>query len=54
MKPRFSAFYGTNLESILTNLGTETILVRWHFYPAQRRRNSPGRQKSRYAVYRGE
>ena len=27
MKPRFSAFYGTNLESILTNLGTETILV---------------------------
>ena len=27
MKPRFSAFYGTNLDSILTNLGTETILV---------------------------
>jgi nicotinamidase-related amidase len=27
MKPRFSAFCGTNLESILTNLGTETILV---------------------------
>jgi len=27
MKPRFSAFYGTNLDSILTNLGTETILI---------------------------
>src|SRR5215475_286561 len=27
MKPRFSAFYGTNLDSILTHLGTETILV---------------------------
>ena len=27
MKPRFSAFYGTNLDTILTALGTETILV---------------------------
>jgi biuret amidohydrolase len=27
MKPRFSAFYGTNLNTILTALGTETILV---------------------------
>ena len=27
MKPRFSAFYGTNLDTILTDLGTETILV---------------------------
>ena len=27
MKPRFSVFYGTNLDSILTNLGTEIILV---------------------------
>lgn len=27
MKPRFSAFYGTNLDMILTALGTETLLV---------------------------
>jgi nicotinamidase-related amidase len=27
MKPRFSAFYGTHLDTILTDLGTETILV---------------------------
>ena len=27
MKPRFSAFYGTQLDMILTALGTETILV---------------------------
>jgi nicotinamidase-related amidase len=27
MKPRFSAFYGTHLDTILTALGTETILV---------------------------
>jgi nicotinamidase-related amidase len=27
MKPRFSAFYGTYLDNILTALGTETILV---------------------------
>jgi len=27
MKPRFSAFYGNNLDTILTALGTETILV---------------------------
>jgi len=27
MKPRFSAFYGTPLETILAALGTETILV---------------------------
>jgi nicotinamidase-related amidase len=27
VKPRFSAFYGTNLDSILHALGTETILV---------------------------
>jgi nicotinamidase-related amidase len=27
MKPRFSAFYGTNLDTILTALGTETLLV---------------------------
>jgi nicotinamidase-related amidase len=27
VKPRFSAYYGTNLEGILNALGTETILV---------------------------
>ena len=27
MKPRFSAFYGTNLDGILHALGTETLLV---------------------------
>ena len=27
VKPRFSAYYGTNMESILKSLGTETILV---------------------------
>lgn len=27
MKPRFSAFYGTMLDTILSTLGTETILV---------------------------
>ena len=27
VKPRFSAFYGTNLDGILKSLGTETILV---------------------------
>ncbi|HEY5870862.1 MAG TPA: isochorismatase family cysteine hydrolase [Candidatus Tectomicrobia bacterium] len=27
MKPRFSAFYGTNLDTILAALGTETLLV---------------------------
>jgi nicotinamidase-related amidase len=27
MKPRFSAFYGTHLDTILTDLGAETILV---------------------------
>jgi nicotinamidase-related amidase len=27
VKPRFSAFYGTNLDGILAALGTETILV---------------------------
>ena len=27
VKPRFSAFYGTDLDNILRNLGTETILV---------------------------
>ena len=27
MKPRFSAFYGNNLDTILTALGTETLLV---------------------------
>ena len=27
MKPRFSAFYGTNLDGILTALGTQTLLV---------------------------
>ncbi len=27
VKPRFTAFYGTNLEAILKTLGTETILV---------------------------
>ena len=27
MKPRFSAFYGTNLDGVLRALGTETILV---------------------------
>ena len=27
VKPRFSAYYGTNLEGILKDLGTETILV---------------------------
>ena len=27
MKPRFSAFYGTNLDGILNALGTETLLV---------------------------
>jgi nicotinamidase-related amidase len=27
VKPRFSAFYGTNLDGILSALGTETILV---------------------------
>ena len=27
VKPRFSAYYGTNLEGILKGLGTETILV---------------------------
>ena len=27
VKPRFSAYYGTNIESILKSLGTETILV---------------------------
>jgi len=27
MKPRFSAFYGTHLDTMLTALGTETILV---------------------------
>ncbi|MCH8226342.1 MAG: cysteine hydrolase, partial [Chloroflexi bacterium] len=27
VKPRFSAFYGTNLDGILRHLGTETILV---------------------------
>ena len=27
VKPRFTAFYGTNLEGILGELGTETILV---------------------------
>jgi nicotinamidase-related amidase len=27
MKPRFSAFYGTNLYGILNALGTETLLV---------------------------
>jgi nicotinamidase-related amidase len=27
VKPRFSAYYGTNMEGILKSLGTETILV---------------------------
>ncbi|MAQ11931.1 MAG: hypothetical protein CL721_01055, partial [Chloroflexi bacterium] len=27
VKPRFSAYYGTNLDQILRHLGTETILV---------------------------
>ena len=27
VKPRFSAYYGTNIEGILKDLGTETILV---------------------------
>lgn len=27
VKPRFSAYYGTNIEGILKSLGTETILV---------------------------
>ena len=27
VKPRFSAFYGTNLDQVLRHLGTETILV---------------------------
>ena len=27
VKPRFSAYYGTNMEGILNSLGTETILV---------------------------
>ena len=27
VKPRFTAFYGTNVEGILNTLGTETILV---------------------------
>ena len=27
VKPRFSAFYGTDLDSILRTLGTETVLV---------------------------
>ena len=27
VKPRFSAYYGTNVEGILNSLGTETILV---------------------------
>ena len=27
VKPRFTAFYGTNVEGILSSLGTETILV---------------------------
>ncbi len=27
VKPRFSAYYGTNLDGILNSLGTETILV---------------------------
>ena len=27
VKPRFSAFYGTNMDGILKSLGTETILV---------------------------
>ncbi len=27
VKPRFSAYYGTNLEGVLNDLGTETILV---------------------------
>lgn len=27
VKPRFTAFYGTNVEAILNTLGTETILV---------------------------
>jgi nicotinamidase-related amidase len=27
VKPRFSAYYGTNMDGILKSLGTETILV---------------------------
>ena len=27
VKPRFSAYYGTNMDNILKSLGTETILV---------------------------
>ena len=50
VKPRFSAYYGTNIEGILKSLGDGDHTGRRDLDPAKCGRHRPGRQEPRHPV----
>ena len=54
VKPRFSAYYGTNVEGILKSLGTETILVGGISTQRSVEGYRPRRQEPRHPVRSGQ